>query len=158
MLRVYVSVPEVDSDAIHDGGIALITEDANPNLKIEGNLVRNSDAINDTTRTLNVEVDIDNSKGLLRPGAYVFVHFHIPPDRGTVTIPSNALLFRSEGLRAGVVRNNRVQLVPVYIGHDFGNSVEVISGLTPADEVILDPPDSLASGTEVHLQLGGGQG
>jgi RND family efflux transporter MFP subunit len=158
MLRVYVSVPEVDSDAIHDGDIALITKDANPNLKIEGKVVRNSDAINDTTRTLNVEVDIDNSKGLQHPGAYVFVHFHIPPGRGAVTVPSNALLFRAEGLRAAVVRNNRVELMPIDIGHDFGNSVEIISGLTPADEVILDPPDSLVGGTEVHSQLGGGQG
>lgn len=157
MLRVYVSVPEVDSNAIHDGEAALITEDADPALKIQGRIVRNSDAINDTTRTLNVEVDIDNAEGVLRPGAYVFVHFHIPPDRGSVTIPSNALLFRAEGLRAGVVRNNRVQLVPVTIGHDFGNTVEITSGLSPADEVILDPSDSLASGTEVHPEAPGGQ-
>ena len=149
-LRVYVSIPEVDSDSIHDGDEATLTQDANPNLKITGRIVRNAEAINQSTRTLRVEVDLDNSKGLLRPGAFVFVHFHLPPMSGSVTIPSNTLLFQTEGLRVGVVRNNHVQLVPITIGQDFGNAVEVTSGLTPADEVILDPSDSLASGMEVH--------
>jgi len=149
-LRVYVAVPEVDADAIQNGDNATLTQDSNPDLKIPGIIVRNADAINQSTRTLNVEVDIDNSKGVLRPGAYVFVHFHLPAVENTVTIPSNALLFRAEGLRVGVVRGDRVQLVPVSIGHDFGNSVEITSGLAVADEVILDPSDSLASGMEVH--------
>jgi RND family efflux transporter MFP subunit len=151
-LRVYVSIPEVDSDSIHDGDQATLTQDANPNLKITGRIVRNADAINESTRTLRVEVDLDNSKGLLRPGAFVFVHFHLPPMSGSVTIPSNTLLFRTEGLRVGVVRNDRVQLVPITIGQDFGNAVEVTSGLTPADNVILDPSDSLASGMQVHTK------
>ena len=156
-LRVYVAVPEVDSDAIRDGDTATISEDANPALNIEGRIVRNSDAIDHTTRTLNVEVDIDNSKGVLRPGAYVFVHFHLPINHNAVTIPSNALLFRAEGLRAGVVNGDRVQLTPVTIGHDFGSTVEITSGLAPSDEVILDPPDSLASGTIVRPQVAGGK-
>jgi RND family efflux transporter MFP subunit len=151
-LRVYVSIPEVDSDSIHDGDQATLTQDANPNLKITGRIVRNADAINESTRTLRVEVDLDNSKGVLRPGAFVFVHFHLPPMSGSVTIPSNTLLFRTEGLRVGVVRNDRVQLVPITIGQDFGNAVEVTSGLTPADNVILDPSDSLASGMQVHTK------
>ena len=151
-LRVYVAVPEVDSNAIHDGDSATLTQDSNPNEKITGTIVRNANAIDHATRTLNVEVDVDNAKGVLRPGAYVFVHFHLPPIRDAVTIPSNTLLFRAEGLRVGVVRGDRVQLVPVTIGHDFGNSVEITSGLTPADEIVLDPSDSLASGTEVHPQ------
>jgi len=158
MLRVYAAVPEVDSDAIRDGDTAIITEDANPEMKIHGNIVRNSDAIDHTTRTLNVEIDIDNSEGILRPGAYVFVHFRLPANSNAVTIPSNALLFRAEGLRAGVVSGDRVQLRPVIIGHDFGSTVEITSGLTPSDQVILDPPDSLASGAEVRPQLAGGKG
>jgi RND family efflux transporter MFP subunit len=149
-LRVYVSVPEVDSGSIHNGDEAILTQDANPNLKISGRIVRNADAINQSTRTLTVEVDLNNSKGLLRPGAFVFVHFHLPATSGSVTIPSNTLLFRTAGLRVGVVRNGRVQLVPITIGQDFGNAVEVTSGLTPADEVILDPSDSLASGMQVQ--------
>ena len=149
-LRVYVAVPEVDSDSIRDGDTAILTQDSNPDLKIAGTIVRNASAINQSTRTLNVEVDVDNSKGVLRPGAYVFVHFHLPAEGNTVTIPSNALLFRAEGLRVGVVRADHVQLVPVTIGHDFGNAVEITSGLTAAETVILDPSDSLASGMEVH--------
>lgn len=156
VLRVFASVPEVDSDVVHDGDTVFLTEDANPNLRIEGRVVRNSNAINDTTRTLNVEVDIDNANGVLRPGAYVFVHFHIPSNPGTVSIPSNALLFREEGLRVGVMRGDRVELVPVSVGHDYGNSVEVAAGLRAQDEVVLDPPDSLVSGTEVRPRLTAG--
>jgi RND family efflux transporter MFP subunit len=151
-LRVYVAVPEVDSDSIHDGDTATVTQESNPNLKIPGTIVRNANAIDYSTRTLNVEVDVDNSKGILRPGAFVFVHFHLPAMPNTVTIPSNALLFRTQGLQVAVVRGNRVQLVPVIIGQDFGNSVEITSGLMASDEVVLDPSDSLASGMEVQPQ------
>ena len=157
-LRIYVAVPEVFSDSIHDGDSATLTQDSNPNETIPGTIVRNANAIDHSTRTLNVEVDVDNSKGVLRPGAYVFAHFHLPAIGNTVTIPSNTLLFRSEGLRVGVVRGDRVQLVPVTIGHDFGSSVEITSGLKTADEVILDPPDSLASGIEVHPQIANSRG
>jgi RND family efflux transporter MFP subunit len=151
-LRVYVAVPEVYSDSIHDGDSATLTQDSNPGERIPGTIVRNANAIDHSTRTLNVEVDVDNSKGVLRPGAYVFAHFHLPAIGDTVTVPSNTLLFRAEGLRVGVIRGDRVQLVPVTIGHDFGSSVEITSGLTAADEVIVDPSDSLTSGTEVRPQ------
>jgi RND family efflux transporter MFP subunit len=151
-LRVYVAVPEVYADSIHDGDSAGVTQDSSPGLKIPGRIVRNANAIDHATRTLNVEVDVDNSKNVLRPGAYVFVHFGLPAEIHTVTVPSNTLLFRSEGLRVGVVRNNHVQLVPVTIGQDYGSTVEVISGLTPSDRVIVDPSDSLASGLEVRAE------
>jgi RND family efflux transporter MFP subunit len=152
-LRVYAAVPEVDSDSIHDGDHATLTQDSNPDLNISGTIVRNANAIDHSTRTLNVEVDVDNSKGVLRPGAYVFVHFHLPAIGNSVTIPPNTLLFRAEGLRVAVVHDGRVQLVPVTIGQDFGNAVEITSGLTTADEVVLDPSDSLVSGMEVHPQV-----
>jgi RND family efflux transporter MFP subunit len=151
-IRVFVAVPEVDSDSIHNSDHATLTQDSNPDLKITGTIVRNADAIDYSTRTLNVEVDVDNTKGILRPGAYVFVHFHLPALGSSVTIPSNTLLFRAEGLRVGVVRNGQAQLVPVTIGQDFGNTVEITSGLTTADEVILDPSDSLANGMQVRAQ------
>ena len=119
--------------------------------------MRNANAIDTSTRTLNVEVDIDNSRNLLRPGAYVFVHFHLPPNHSAVVIPANGLLFRKDGLRAALVKGDRVQMMPVTIGHDFGNTVEITSGLGPTDEVILDPPDSLTDGAPVRAQLKGGQ-
>ncbi|WP_263368474.1 efflux RND transporter periplasmic adaptor subunit [Edaphobacter bradus] len=151
-LRVYVAVPEVYADSIRDGDSATLTQDSNPVEKAPGTIVRNAKAIDRATRTLNVEVDIDNTKGTLLPGAYVFVHFHLPSGAHTVTIPSNTLLFRAEGLRVGVVHGDRVQLTPVTIGHDYGNSVEITSGLNASDQIILDPPDSLTSGIKVHVE------
>ena len=89
--------------------------------------------------------------GELLPGAYVFVHMKLPVAANTVTIPSNALLFRAQGLQAGVVRDSYVQLVNITVGHDFGSSVEVTSGLTTRDIVVLDPSDSLISGMPVEV-------
>lgn len=151
-LRVYVAVPEADADSIRDGATATVTQDADPNRKFTGTIVRNAKAIDRATRTLNVEVDVDNASGDLLPGAYVFVHFSIPGGAHTVTIPSNTLLFRAEGLRVGVVKDNYVQLRPIRVGHDFGSTVEVVSGLTPSDAVILDPSDSLTDGLRVNTE------
>jgi RND family efflux transporter MFP subunit len=151
-LLVYVAVPEVYADSVHDGQVVTITQDANPGNVITGTISRNSSAIDQTSRTLNVQVAVNNENGQLLPGAYVFVHLKLPTAAGnhTFTIPSNTLLFRAEGLRVGVVRNNVVTLVPITIGHDFGSTVEVTSGLAPNDEIVLDPSDSLTSGTQVH--------
>ena len=118
--------------------------------------LRNSDAIDLNTRTLNVEVDVDNRTGRLFPGAYAFIHLKVPASAGAVTIPSNALLFRSEGLRAGVVRNGHVALTPITIGQDYGNAVEVLSGLSTGDEVIVNPSDSLAEGSAVRVRAKSG--
>ena len=150
-LRVYVAVPEAYSSAIKDGGEATLTLDEYPEKTFEGTIARNSNAIDQATRTLNVEVDVNNPKAELLPGAYVFVHFKVPEHAASLMIPSNTLLFRSEGLRVGVVRDGRVQLVPVTIGKDSGATVEIASGLRPNDAVILDPSDSLASGQEVQI-------
>ena len=152
-LRVFVAVPEVYANAIHDGDSATLTQDSNPSEIITGKIVRNSNAINTTTRTLNVEVDVDNAGDRLRPGAYVFVHFKLPPGSHVVTIPSNTLLFRAEGLRVGVVHGNRVELRPVTIGHDYGSTVEITSGVDVHDQIILDPADSLSNGAQVHPNL-----
>jgi RND family efflux transporter MFP subunit len=150
-IRVYVAVPEAYSAAIRDGGKATLTLDEYPGKSFEGTIARNSNAIDQSTRTLNVEVDVDNPRGELLPGAYVFVHFKVPEHAASLMLPSNTLLFRSEGLRVGVVRDGRVQLVPVKIGRDAGATVEIASGLTSNDAVILDPSDSLASGQEVQI-------
>jgi len=150
-LRVYVAVPEVYSSEIQDGMKVELTQDATPNQKFIGTVVRNSNAIDQSSRTLNVEVDVDNPQGKLMPGAYVFAHFRLAGKATAVTLPSNALLFRSEGLRVGIVRDNHVQLVPIRIGRDFGSAVEVISGLNGDDAVILDPSDSLENGMEVKV-------
>lgn len=150
-LRVYIAVPEVYAERLKTGEKVGLTLDSIPGETFNGTLVRNSNTIDPQSRTLNVEVDVDNPTGRLLPGAYVFVHLPVPASTGAVTIPSNTLLFRAEGLRVGVVRNGHVALVPITIGHDYGNSVEVISGLTPQDEVILDPSDSLTEGAAVQV-------
>lgn len=150
-IRVFVSVPEAYSSAVKNGAKATLTLDEYPGRSFVGTITRNSSAIDQSTRTLNVEVDIDNPKGELLPGAYVFVHFKVPEHAASVMIPSNTLLFRAEGLRVGVVRDGRVQLVPVTIGKDAGANVEISSGLTKNDAVILNPSDSLASGQEVEI-------
>jgi RND family efflux transporter MFP subunit len=151
-IRVFVSVPEAYSTLIKEGGKATLTLDEYPGREFEGTIVRNSNSIDPATRTLNVEVDVNNPKGELLPGAYVFVHFNVPQRSSNLMIPSNTLLFRAQGLQVGVVRDGRVQLVPVTISKDLGANVEIASGLTANDAVVLDPSDSLASGQQVQIK------
>ena len=115
-LRVYISVPEVYATAVNSGEVATLTLDAFPGETFTGTLVRNSSSIDLTSRTLKVEVDVDNPTGRLLPGAYAFVHLKVPAPPGAVTVPTNTLLFRSEGLSVAVVRNGQAKLVPVTIG------------------------------------------
>jgi RND family efflux transporter MFP subunit len=154
-LRIFVSVPEVDSAAAQNGAKAPLTLDEFPGETFLGTIVRNSDAIDLNSRTLNVEVEIDNRGGRIKPGAYVFVHLKLPDNSKKATsslvIPANTLLFRSEGLRVGVIRGDHAELVPITIGRDYGSTVEVINGLKPADQVIVNPSDSLTTGTPVRL-------
>lgn len=150
-LRVYVAIPEAYSQAASDGATANLTLDEYPNRVFKGKIVRNANAFDAMSRTLLTEVDVDNPQGELRPGAYVFVHFKLPDSTKAVTVPSDALLFRKEGLQVGVVRDGKVELVPVKIGHDYGNKVEIVAGLQNSDAVILSPQDSLTSGTQVKI-------
>ena len=150
-LRVFVAVPQLYSQAVRPGATASLTLDEFPGKSFSGTIARNSNSIDPASRTLLVEVDVDNRNGTLLPGAYVRVHLKLPQSANSVTVPANTLLFRSEGLRVGVVRNGRAELVPVTIGRDYGSSVEVVSGLQPTDRVILNPSDSLISGTTVQV-------
>ncbi|HET6308975.1 MAG TPA: efflux RND transporter periplasmic adaptor subunit [Rhodopila sp.] len=153
-LRIYVAVPEIDAPAVHVGAKPTVTVDEYPGVAFQGDLVRTDNAVNPVSRTTQVEVDVDNSDGKLLPGAYAFVHFTLAGRSETVTIPSNALLFRSAGLQVGVVRNGVAKLVPITIGRDYGDRVEVLTGLTQADQVIVNPSDSLIDGTAVRLTNG----
>lgn len=149
-LRIYVAVPEGYAPAMHVGATPSITADEYPDQTFPGKLVRTSNAINVASRTLLVEVDVENADEKLLPGAYTFVHFSLPGAAHNVTIPSNTLLFRSEGLRVGVVRDGKATMVPITIGRDYGDRVEVISGLKRNDPVIVNPSDSLIDGTAVR--------
>jgi RND family efflux transporter MFP subunit len=153
-LRVFVAVPEVYSRAARVGSKATLTLDEYPDQTFQGTVTRTSSSIDIASRTLNTEVDIDNSKGLLLPGAYVRVHLALPTQIHSVIIPSSTLLFRTQGLQVGVVRNNVAQLVPVSIGTDYGETVQITSGLSTNDDVIENPYDSLVSGTAVRITRG----
>jgi RND family efflux transporter MFP subunit len=150
-LRVFVAVPEVYSRAARPGSPATLTLDEFPGQSFQGTLVRTANAIDLASRTLLVEVDVDNPRGELLPGAYVFVHLKLPRQIATVTVPASTLLFRAEGLQVGVVRDGRAQLVPVTIGRDDGTTVEISAGLQLTDQVIVAPSDSLTSGTPVRV-------
>jgi RND family efflux transporter MFP subunit len=155
VLRVYVAVPEVYARAAQPGATGSLTLDEYPGEHFTGKLVRNANSIDPASRTLLTEVDVTNPSGRLLPGAYVSVHLKLPQVVRTVTIPANTLLFRSEGLRVGVVRGGVAQLRAIVMGRDFGDSVEVVSGLQPPEEVILNPSDSLIDGTLVHMKQSG---
>ena len=150
-LRIFVAVPEVYSRAARVGSTAILTLDEFPSESFHGKVTRTSASIDMASRTLNTEIDVDNPTGQLLPGAYVHVHLKLPAQSRSVIIPANTLLFRSEGLRVGVARNGHAQLTPITIGVDYGDSVQVISGLTLKDQVIVSPSDSLISGTPVRI-------
>lgn len=150
--RVYVAVPEVYARVARPEATASLTFDMFPDQIFLGRLVRTANAIDLTSRTLLVEVDLENTSGQLLPGMYGFVHLKLPKERRSVTVPSNTLLFRAEGLCVGVVRNGRVEVVPIVIGRDYGSTVEVISGLQPEDAVIINPIDSLTNGSAVRIK------
>jgi hypothetical protein len=118
----------------------------------QGTLVRNAEAIDPVSRTLLVEIDVNNSSGELLPGSLAQVHFKTPAAAPAFIVPAAALIFRKEGMRVGTVVNGSVaHLVPVVIGEDDGASVQIISGLGAADKVIQDPPDSLIEGEKVQV-------
>jgi RND family efflux transporter MFP subunit len=151
-LRVYVNVPQTYSRSATPGVIAQLTLAEYPNRHFSGKVVRNAEAIDPTMRTLLTEVDVENSTGELLPGAFAQVHLTLAAKAPSLLLPVNSLLFRSEGLQAGVVREGgKVELMPIVIGKDYGTQVEVVSGLQETDNVIVNPPDSLATGTMVRM-------
>jgi RND family efflux transporter MFP subunit len=150
-LRVYVNVPEEYSRGVKVGMTADLTLAEFPGRKFQGKLVRTADAINLTTRTLLIEIDVDNPTGTLLTGSYAEVHLAVPTQASDFLIPVNTLLFRSEGLHVGIVRDGKVVISPVTPGHDFGNEIEIVAGLKADDQVIVNPPDSIVQGQEVQI-------
>ena len=151
VLRVYVNVPQVYSRAAVPGVVAELTLTEHPGKVFPGKIVRTSNAIDPASRTLLVEVQVDNAKHELFPGSYAQVHFKLKSDRPSLTLPVSTLLFRAEGLRVGVVRDGKASLVPITLARDDGRSVEIAGGLQPSDQVIQNPPDSLIDGEAVRV-------
>jgi RND family efflux transporter MFP subunit len=152
-IRVYVNVPEAYAPSIHKGLGAYLELAQYPGQRFQGEVVRTAEAIDLATRTLLTEVDVPNKAGLLLPGGYAQVHLQIHVRSERLQVPVNALLFRSEGLRAVVIdANHRVHLQALDIGRDYGTSLEVLTGLKPDDWIVLNPPDSIENGEEVHVK------
>jgi RND family efflux transporter MFP subunit len=150
-LRVYVNVPEEYSQGMKVGMTADLSLAEFPGRKFQGKLVRTAEAINMTTRTLLIEVDVANPTGTLLTGSYAEVHLAVPRESSAYVIPVNTLIFRSQGLHVGVVKDGKVVLTTVTAGHDFGNQIEIVSGLKPDDQIIINPPDSIVHGQEVKI-------
>ncbi len=154
-LRIYIQVPESYSSLIRPGLVAQLTLAERPNRSYPAKVVSTAKAIDSTTRTLLTELEADNESGELLPGAYAQVHLPLPPGLASWRLPSDALLFRADGLHVATVdANNRVLLKSVRVGRDFGEEIEILSGIDAHDRVIINPPDSVLSGDPVQLRAG----
>lgn len=154
-LRVFIDLPEQDRAAARSGATATLYLNEFPGKKFTGVIARNANAIDPSARTLRVEIDVDNPNGQMLPGSYVSVHLKAPGAANAIVVPSNTLLFRSEGLRVAVVKNGKAELIPVKVGRDFGETLEIVNGLAPDDTLIVNPPDSILSGAPVRVMDSG---
>ena len=151
-LRVYVRVPETFAAVTRPGLEAELRFAEQANRTFAAKTVRTSNALDPILRTLQVELELDNAKGEIFPGAYAEVHFKLPASTETLRLPANTVLFRAAGLQVATLDGEqRVQLKNIVQGRDFGNTIEVLSGLEPNDTVVLNPPDSIANGVQVRI-------
>jgi RND family efflux transporter MFP subunit len=151
-LRVYTSVPQAYAPFIRVGAKTFVTLQEFPGQKFVAIVVRTAEAIDPTTRTLLTEVDVPNTDGRLLPGSFGEVHFAVGNGVNKVTIPVNTMLFRAEGPRVAVVGpDSKVQLRPINIGRDYGTTLEILGGVSPADRIVVNPADSLEDGQPVNL-------
>jgi len=155
-LRVYTNLPQLYSQSVTRGSKIDLTFAEHPGKIYQGTLVRTSDSIDPTSRTLLVEIDVDNRTGELLPGSLAQVHFKNTASSSSFIVPSAALIFRKEGMRVGtVVNGNIAHLIPVLIGEDDGATVQIVNGIGAGDKVIQDPPDSLIEGEKVYVEDSG---
>lgn len=151
-LRIFVRVPEPFAAATQPGLEAALRFTEHPNGTFPATVVRTSNSLDSTLRTLQVELELDNAKGEIFPGAYAEVHFKLPPSAETMRLPANTVLFRAAGLQVATLdAQQRVKLKSIVQGRDFGNSIEVLSGLAPHETVVVNPPDSIADGVQVRI-------
>ena len=151
-LRIYVRVPEAYASVTKPGLEAELRFAEHPNRGFSARTVRTSNALDPTLRTLQVELELDNAKGEVFPGAYAEVHFKLATRADTLRLPANTVLFRAAGLQVATVDDQqRVRLKSIVQGRDFGNIIEVLSGLEPNERVVLNPPDSISDGVQVRI-------
>ncbi len=155
-LRVYANVPQLFSQTMKREMKVDLTFPEYPGKTFQGTLVRTADAIDPVSRTLLVEIDLDNRSGTLMPGSLSQVHFKTPSAGPAYIVPASALIFRRDGIQLSILNNGNdgtvAHLIPVVIGEDDGATVQIVSGLNPSDKVIQDPPDSLIDGEKVTVE------
>jgi RND family efflux transporter MFP subunit len=153
IVRVFVTVPEEFSSQIRPGTKASMDLTSLPNRHFAAAVTRTTDAIDPNSRTLTVELDVPNPSGELLPGAFANVHFQLPLSVVPLVLPASTILFQADGPQVGVVNSqSQVELRKVTLGHDFGDTIEVLTGVRAADAVIANPPDSLTNGMSVAVQ------
>jgi len=151
-LRVFVNVPEIYSRAARPGIKADLTLTEFPGRPFTGTLARTAQSIDVASRTLLAEIDVDNPKGELLPGSYAEVHLKMTGETSAFKLPINAIIFRTEGVRIAVVgADGKVALQPVTLGRDYGNSLEVVSGITGRERIIVNAPDAIETGQSVRV-------
>jgi RND family efflux transporter MFP subunit len=150
-LRIAVNVPQANAYGVKVGQKVAVSQAELPGQTFEGQVARTAGAIDTATRTMQVEISLPNPSGMLMPGAYVQVKLRLEGGQA-MTIPTNALLIRGEGVQVAVLdAEKRVQLRSIQIGRNYGRNVEVLQGLGPEDDIVLNPPDSLANGDQVTI-------
>jgi RND family efflux transporter MFP subunit len=156
-MRVYIQVPQMNARMALPGTPVELALPEMPGKLIAAHVARTSEAMDPASRTLRVEVDVDNAAQQLVPGEYVQVHIKLASPSSTLIVPVNGVLFRSEGISTVVVHGDHVELQPITIGRDFGDELEVTSGLSASDRVVINPPDSIVAGQKIQLAQGGAQ-
>jgi len=155
-LRIYVQVPETYAAVTRPGLEAELRFAEQPKKGFTAKTVRTSNALDPNLRTLQVELELDNADHEVFPGAYAEVHFKLPASAESLRLPANTVLFRAAGLQVATVDGQRhVKLKSIVQGRDFGNTIEILSGLESSEVVILNPSDSLTDGTEVRIASAG---
>ena len=150
-LRVYVNVPQSYAQLVKPGQHVVVTQTELRGSGFKGEIVRTAASIDATTRTMQVEINLPNKDGVLLPGAFVQVALELLPS-GVMTIPTNALMIRAEGMRvAAVGADSRVQLRAVRVGRNYGEAIEILDGVAAGERLVLNPPDSLNDGDEVSV-------
>jgi RND family efflux transporter MFP subunit len=151
-MRIYVPVPETYAADLKDGMKATLELPEYPNRMFDATIITTSHAIDQKSRTLLVELLADNKEGLLQPGAFTRVHFQIPPDSNTYTVPASAMLYRDTEPRIATVGpDNRIVLKDVRIMRDLGTAVEIAGGVNQDERIVTNPPDSIGDGEEVRV-------
>jgi RND family efflux transporter MFP subunit len=151
-VRIYVQVPQSFSAGLKQGMAATFEMPQYPGVQFDATLSHISKSINSTSHSMQVELQADNADGKFFGGSYCNVHFQMPSDPNQLRIPSTALVVGNKGTQVAILdANNKVVLKSVQLGRDFGDSVEVLAGLTAADRVVNNPPETLASGDSVQI-------